>query len=76
MNKQTEPKHMSVGRILITQLIFWPIMHIILGLLTFGIWLMFGWALQLIDLCLALNNRSKYAKWQHEQLLEALRLNK
>ena len=67
---------MSVGRILITQLIFWPIMHIILGLLTFGIWLMFGWALQLIDLCLALNNRAKYAKWQHEQLLEALRLNK
>ena len=64
---------MTVGRILITQLIFWPIMHIILGVLTCGIWLMFGWILQLIDLCLALNNRAKYAKWQHEQLLEALR---
>jgi hypothetical protein len=73
MNKQTEPKQMTVGRILITQLIFWPIMHIILGVLTCGIWLMFGWILQLIDLCLALNNRAKYAKWQHEQLLEALR---
>jgi hypothetical protein len=75
MNKQTktEPKQLSVGRILINQLVFWPCLHIILSFLTFGIWLMFGWVIQIIDLCLALNNRSKYAKWQHEQLLEALR---
>ena len=71
-----EPKHISAGRILMAQLIFWPIMHVILGFLTGGIWLLFGWIIQIIDLCLALNNRSKHAKWQHEQLLEALRLNK
>ena len=68
-----EPKQISVGRILINQLVFWPCLHIILGFLTFGIWLMFGWVIQIIDLCMALNNRAKYAKWQHEQLLEAVR---
>jgi hypothetical protein len=73
MNKQTEPKQLSVARILINQLVFWPCLHVILGFLTCGIWLLFGWVLQIIDLCMALNNRAKYAKWQHEQLLEALR---
>ena len=33
---------------------------------------MAGW-IKLIDLCYSINRRSKYAKWQHEQLLEALR---
>ena len=68
-----EPKQISVGRILINQLILWPVMHAILAFVTMGVWILIGWIPQLIDLCYSINRRSKYAKWQHEQLLEAVR---
>ena len=66
-------KQISVLRIIISQVIFWPIAHIIAAFVTGGISLMFTWILQLVDLGLSLRQRAKFAEAQRQEMLEAIR---
>ena len=66
-------KQISVFRILVNQLILWPIGHIILALCTGGISLLFSWLGQLLDLCISLRQRGKFAEQQRQEMLEAIR---
>ena len=68
-----QPKRITVGKIVFQQLVLWSILHAILGFCTFGIWLLFGWVFQVIDLCIALNMRSKYAEWERLELIKAIK---
>lgn len=66
-------KQISVLRIIISQVIFWPIAHIIAAFVTSGISLMFTWILQLVDLGLSLRQRAKFAEAQRQEMLDAIR---
>ena len=71
--KTKAPKNITVGRILVSHLLLWPIVHLILGIVTMGVWLLLGVPLQAIDLCLSCSKRSKFDTHRHEQMLDALR---
>ena len=66
-------KQISVLRIIISQVIFWPIAHILAAFATGGISLMFTWLIQLLDLGLSLRQRAKFAEAQRQEMLEAIR---
>jgi len=66
-------KQISVLRIIINQVILWPIGHIIAAFATSGISLMFTWILQLVDLGLSLRQRARFAEAQRQEMLEAIR---
>ena len=66
-------KQISVLRIIINQVILWPIGHIIAAFTTSGISLMFTWILQLVDLGLSLRQRARFAEAQRQEMLEAIR---
>ena len=66
-------KQISVIRIIVSQVIFWPIAHIIAAFVTGGISLMFTWLIQLLDLGLSLRQRAKFAEAQRQEMLEAIR---
>ena len=66
-------RQISVLRIIISQVIFWPIAHIIAAFVTGGISLMFTWIIQLVCLDLSLSQRAKFAEAQRQEMLEAIR---
>ena len=66
-------RQISVIRIIINHVILWPIAHIIAAFCTSGISLMFTWLIQLLDLCLSLRQRAKFAEAQRQEMLEAIR---
>jgi len=66
-------KQISIFRILVNQLILWPIAHIIIALCTNGASLLFSWIGQLLDLWISLRQRGKFAEQQRQEMLEAIR---
>ena len=66
-------KQISIPRILIGQLILWPIFHLIIAFASGGISLLFTWIVQLIDLCSCCKQRAKFAEAQRQEMLEAIR---
>ena len=63
----------SVGRIIFSHVILWPILHLILGLVSGGLWLVIGLPVQVIDLWIACSQRGAYAEARHEEMLEVIR---
>jgi hypothetical protein len=73
MRQQKIPRKLSTSRIVIGQLLGWPILHVILALLTMGVSLLITLPLQILDLVLAIHGRSKRAEYERQELLAAIR---
>jgi len=64
---------LSVGRLIFSHVILWPILHIIVGLISGGVMLLLSIPAQVIDLCRSLNIRAKYKEARYEEMLDAIR---
>jgi len=64
---------LSFGRIIFRHVILWPVLHIILGLVSGGMWLVIGFPVQVIDLWIACSRRGAYQEARYEEMLDAIR---
>lgn len=63
----------SIPRILIGQLILWPIFHLVIAFASGGVSLLVTWVVQLLDLCSCCKQRARFAEMQRQEMLEAIR---